>query len=176
MVFHWSLSDSKSLQVFRILLSILAYLNNAVVWKVSTRPLISNSSSPFINPLVTVPWAPFRVGINVTFIFHSFPFPNTVELLILLLTSFTIWSAGTAKFTILQVLFFFFVDYYEIWLSGQNKGISKYLKITEEFVILIFRDIFWVVHISLLCVVNFKFLAQFTVDHPVVSSLILFLR
>ena len=38
MVFHWSLSDSKSPQVSRTLLSILAVLNNAVVWIVSTRP------------------------------------------------------------------------------------------------------------------------------------------
>ena len=38
MVFHWSLSDSKSPQVSRTLLSILAVLNNAVVWMVSTRP------------------------------------------------------------------------------------------------------------------------------------------
>ena len=31
MVFHWSLSDSKSPQISRTLLSILAVLNNAVV-------------------------------------------------------------------------------------------------------------------------------------------------
>ena len=37
MVFHWSLSDSKSPQVSRTLLSILTVLNNAVVWLVSTR-------------------------------------------------------------------------------------------------------------------------------------------
>ena len=35
-VYHWSLSDSKSPQVSRTLLSILAGLNNAVVWTVST--------------------------------------------------------------------------------------------------------------------------------------------
>ena len=38
MIFHWSLSDSKSPQVSRTLLSILAVLNNAVVRLVSTRP------------------------------------------------------------------------------------------------------------------------------------------
>ena len=43
MVFHWSLSDSKSPQVSRTLLSILAVLNNAVVWMVSTRPPTSKS-------------------------------------------------------------------------------------------------------------------------------------
>ena len=72
MVFHWSLSDSKSLQVFRTLLSILSSLNNAVVSMVSTRPPTSKSSSPFNSPLVTVPKAPIRIGIIVTFMFHSF--------------------------------------------------------------------------------------------------------
>ena len=67
MVFHWSLSDSKSPQVSRTLLSILAGLNNAVVWMVSARPAISKSSSPFINTLVTVPRAPITIGINATF-------------------------------------------------------------------------------------------------------------
>ena len=46
MVFLWSLSDSKSPQVSRTLLSILADLNNAVVRMVSTRVFISKSSSP----------------------------------------------------------------------------------------------------------------------------------
>ena len=45
MVFHWSLSDSKSPRDSRTLLSILADLNNAVVWMVSTCPLISKSSN-----------------------------------------------------------------------------------------------------------------------------------
>ena len=66
MVFHWSLSDSKSPQVSRTLLSILAVLNNAVVWMVSTRPPTSKSSSPFSNPLVIVPNAPITIGIIVT--------------------------------------------------------------------------------------------------------------
>ena len=72
MVFHWSLSDSKSPQVSRTLHSILAVLNNAVVWIVSTRPPTSKSSSPFSNPLVTVPNAPITIGIIVTCMFHSF--------------------------------------------------------------------------------------------------------
>ena len=39
---------------------------------VSTRPLICKSSSPCTNPLVIVPCTPIRVGITVTFMFHSF--------------------------------------------------------------------------------------------------------
>ena len=132
MVAHLSLNDSKSLQVPRTFLSILADLNNAVVWMVSTRPhfsvlqslsnpiiiiiesftseladglsldselqqvsssllvssqysgrsqlckivstrpVISKSSSPYTHPFVIVPKAPFTIGISVTFIFHSF--------------------------------------------------------------------------------------------------------
>ena len=72
MVFHWSLSDSKSPQVSRILLSILAVLNNVIVWMVSTRPPTSKSSSPFSNPLVTVPKAPITIGIIVTCMFLIF--------------------------------------------------------------------------------------------------------
>ena len=72
MVFHWILSDSKSFQVSRTLFSILAVLNNVVVWMVSTRPPTSMSSSPFSNPLVTVINAPITIGIIVIFIFHSF--------------------------------------------------------------------------------------------------------
>ena len=53
MVFHYSLSDSMSSQLSRTLLSIMAVLNNAVVWMVSTRPSASKSSIPFNNPLVT---------------------------------------------------------------------------------------------------------------------------
>ena len=75
MVFHWSLSECKSPQISRTLLSILAVLNNAVVWMVSTRLPTSNSSSPFSIPLVTVPNAPITIGIIVTYIFHSFSIP-----------------------------------------------------------------------------------------------------
>ena len=66
------LSDSKSPEVFRTFLSILAVLNNVVVWMVSTRPPTSKSSSPFSNPFVTVPKVPITIGIIVTSKFHSF--------------------------------------------------------------------------------------------------------
>ena len=72
MVFHWSLSDSKSPQVSRTRLRILAVLSNAVIWIVSTRPPTSKSSGPFNNPLVIVPRAPITIGTIVTFMFHSF--------------------------------------------------------------------------------------------------------
>ncbi len=101
--FHRSLSDSKSPQVSRTLLSILAVLNNVVVWMVSTRPPTSKSSSPFSNPLVTVPSAPITIGIIVTCMLHSF-FNSLARSRYLSFFShsfsFILWSAGTAKSTI----------------------------------------------------------------------------
>ena len=105
MVFHWSMSDSKSPQVSRTLLSILAVLNNAVVWMVSTRPPASKSSSPFNNPLVTIPKTPITIGTIVHFMFHSFFFNSFFSHSF----RFILWSAGTAKSTILQILSFFFL-------------------------------------------------------------------
>ena len=125
MVFHWSLSDSKFPQVSRTLLTILAVLNNVVVWMVSTRLPTSKSSSPFSNPLVTVPNAPIIIRIIVTSMFHSF-FNYLARSRYLSFFShsfsFILWSAVTAKSIILQVLsfFFFFVDYYQVWSSGRD--------------------------------------------------------
>ena len=108
MVFHWSLSDSKSPQVSRTLLPILAVLNNAVVWMVSTRPPTSKSSSPFSNPLVTLPKAPITIGTIVTFMFHSF-FNSLARSRYLSYFShsfsFILCSAGIAKST-------FFLSFY----------------------------------------------------------------
>ena len=110
MVFHWRLSDSKSPQVSRTLLSILPVFTNAVVWMVSSRPPTSKSSRPFKNPLVTVPKAPITIGIIVTFMFHSF-FNSLARSRYLSLFShsfsFILWSAGTAMSAILQIFFFF---------------------------------------------------------------------
>ena len=114
MVFHWSLSDSKSPQVSRTLLSIPAVLNRAEVWMVSTWLPTFKSSSPFRNPLVTVPNAPITIGIIVTCMFHSF-FNSLARSRYLSFFShsfsFILWSTRTAKSAVLQVLFFF-VDYY----------------------------------------------------------------
>ena len=63
-------------QVSRTLLSVLADLNNAAVWMVSTRPRISKSSNPFINHSVTVPRVPITNSINVTVHCSHLPFNN----------------------------------------------------------------------------------------------------
>ena len=121
MVFHWSLSDSKSPQVSRTLLNILAHLSNAVVWMVSTRLPTSKSPSLFINPLMIVPRAPITIGINVTFMFHRFfnPLVRSRYLSFFSLSfNFSLWSAGTAQFC--KFSFFFFVDYYKVWSSDRD--------------------------------------------------------
>ncbi len=122
MVFLWSLSDSKSPQVSRTLLSIVAVLRNSVVWIVSIRPPTSKSSSPFSNPLVTVPNAPITIGIIVTIMFYSFFNSQARSMYLSFFShsfSFILWSAVIAKSTILQI-FFFFVDYYKIWSSDRD--------------------------------------------------------
>ena len=109
MVFHRSLSGSKSPHVSRSLLSILPVLSNGVVLMVYTRPPTSKSSSPFNNPFVTVPNAPITIGIIVTFMIHSF-FNSIARWRYLSFFSFSfsfsLWSVGTAKSTTWLVLFF----------------------------------------------------------------------
>ena len=83
------MSDSKSPQISRTLFNILVDLNNAVVWTVSTCPVISKSSSPCTNPLETIPRAPITIDIIITFMFHSFSIPQQgVKVLIPLFTLF----------------------------------------------------------------------------------------
>ena len=61
---------------------------SVVVWMVSPCPLISKSSSLF-NHSMTVPRASITVGINATFMFHSFfHFPSKVSVFIFLFTFF----------------------------------------------------------------------------------------
>ena len=113
MAFPGSLSDSKSPQVSGTRLRILAVLSNAVAWIVSTRPPTSKSSWPFNNPLVIVPKAPITIGTIVTLMFHSFfnSLPRSRYLSFFAHSfRFILWSAGTAKSTVLQILFFLLIN------------------------------------------------------------------
>ena len=117
------------------LFSVFWPLSEMVIWIVSTRPPTSKSSRPFNNPLVIEPKAPITIGTIVTFMFHSF-FNSLARLKYLSFFShffsFILWSAGTAKSTILQILcffflffffcfcFFFVVDYYKVLSSGRD--------------------------------------------------------
>ena len=88
---------------------------------VSTRPPPSKSSRPFNNRLVTVPKAPITIAIFVTFVFYSF-FNSLARSTYLPhfshSFSFILWSAGTAKSTILRLFFFFFFFLLIIIRSG----------------------------------------------------------
>ena len=128
-VFHWRLSDSKSPQVLRILLSILAVFKNAVVGMVSISPPITNSSSPLSKTLQSIPSASITLCITVTLIFHSFLAIWEIKILVSLSLIFILWSTVTAKSTIRRVLFFlflffffffFFVNYVEVWSSTRD--------------------------------------------------------
>ena len=85
---HWSLRDSKSPQVSKTLFNIMVDLNNAVVLRVSTCPLISKSSIHFTSPLTFIHSAPTTICITVNFMFHSFLFSSLVKILISLFAFF----------------------------------------------------------------------------------------
>ena len=95
MVFRWSLSGSRSHQISRTLLSILAILNNAIILMVSARLPTSKSSNPFNNPLVTVPKALITIGIIVPFMFHCFSSILQQDRYIFLFTFFQFYSVVT---------------------------------------------------------------------------------
>ena len=112
MVSHYSSSDSNSPSVSWALLRILAVFYTAVVWMVSTRPPNSKSSSPFNNPLITVPKTPITIGIIITFIFHSFS-NSQAKLRFLSFFSYSFsfipCSVGKTKSSTLQIISFFFL-------------------------------------------------------------------
>ena len=113
MVFHFllSLSDSKFPQVSRIFLNIQAEFNNVVVWMVFARPSISDSSKPFNKHLGIVSRTPITIDIAFTLMFQIF-FSSLARSKYFSLFSFSFmfaqWSAGTAKSTIRQVVFFIY--------------------------------------------------------------------
>ena len=173
MVSHWSLSDNKSPQV-----SSLADLNNAVAWTVSTRPVISKSSSPCTNLLVIVPRARITIGLIVTFMFHNFlNFPCKSEVHIPIFLFFEFHSVVCRESKILNPASSLF-----LWIiirSGRLTQIRWSPCISKEFVCHIPQDRFWVVHIPFVRMVEFQLLEQFPMDHlahPIVPSLIPFLR
>ena len=97
-VLYWSLCDSKSPQI-SMTLSILTYLNNAIVWIVITHPPISSSSSTLSYFWGTIPSTPITVGITITLIFccffFSFPAKSkylSLFLLSLIFTSVVHWD------------------------------------------------------------------------------------
>ena len=81
-------------------------------------------------PLVTVSKAPITIGIIVTFMFHSF-FNSLARSRYLSLFShsfiFTLWSAGTAKSTILQIFFFLLIIIRSgLWAESHPERFSQH--------------------------------------------------
>ena len=148
---------------------------------VTTRPPTSKSSSPFSNPLGTVPNEPITIGIIVTFMFHSF-FKSLARSRYLSFYShsfiFILWSAWTAKSTILQILFFFcwLLLGLVFWPRLGDPSVCQSPKGVH--VCHFLGHMHQVVHISFVRMVKFQFLAHLPVDHlvdPVVSCLIFLL-
>ena len=133
MVFHWSLSDSKSPQVSRTLLSILADLSNAVVWMVSFLSLVSLPQF-FFKLLESVPSAPVTTSITVTYVFHIFFCFLLLFFFTLCLYFRLLLSTVTVKSTRWQILFFLLINIQSGLL------IHLYLKIPENFMRLILFD------------------------------------
>ena len=125
MVFHRSLNGSKSPQVSRNLLCILANLNKAVVWMVSTRPLISKSSSSDINTLATVSSALITNSITVTLMFKnvSFPWQGLRTYPYFLFLSSGQQSPQFGKFSFLLSITYYYHFFIEFFTSSLADGL-----------------------------------------------------
>ena len=167
MVFHWSLSDSKSPQVFRALLSILAILNKVLLWIVSTRPPTSKSSSPFSNPLVTVPNAPITIGIIVTYMFHSFFNSLARSTYLSLFQFYSVVSRDSKVDNVAISLFLLLLIIIRSALLAKIRLSVCMSKPRRELMCVIFYDKCWVVHIPFVRMVKFKFLAHLPVEMSV---------
>ena len=128
-----NLNDGKSSQDSRTLLTIPANLCNAVVWMVSARPPISNSSNLFTKSLGTVPSAPITIGITVTIIFHSYFSGLTRSKYLTHISFFFFLLCGLPRrqsslfglvflYSVFLFIYFisFFVSYHKVWSSGQD--------------------------------------------------------
>ena len=112
--------ESEWQQVFSSHLDSSQYLNNSVV---STRPLISKSSFPFIIPLMVVPRKSIIIGISSHLCPHRFfsSLARSTNLsLFSLFFNFTVTGRQNSLFSRFFSLFFFVFDYYYIWSFGQK--------------------------------------------------------
>ena len=162
MDFPWSLSDCKSPQVSTTHSSILADLNNAEVWIVSTRPPISKSSSPCTNPLVTVTRTPITTGTTVTFMFHSF-FNSLVRSSYLSFFSLSFSKVHNFANSLVVIVIVIVVVVVVVIRSGRLAEIRRSVCISkfQRSLCFILQDRFWVEHIPFVRMVKFQFLALF---------------
>ena len=112
--------------LLKTLLSILVDRDNAVVWMVSARPLISESSSPFTKPFRIILSALITIGITVTFMFHS------SQAKFKYLSFFDFYSIrrrdGKVHYSARSLSFCFFVvvvDYHKVWRCPWCNGYPR---------------------------------------------------
>ena len=123
------LSDSKSPQAPRTLLSILADPRNAVVWIASILPLIFNPSYLFLKSVVTVSSASTSTGITFTIMFHSiffFALWQSPSICVSFRFYFHFEVRRTAKSTWWQVLFSYELSLgLVVWLGLDDSFVSQ---------------------------------------------------
>ena len=110
MVFHWSLSDSKSPQVSRTLLSILTDLNNDICkldgFCLSYFQVLQFLYQSFGDCIKSTNYKWYHRNFHVPQFFNSRTKSRSLFFFIVYF-SFTLWSVGRVKSTIRQVLLFF---------------------------------------------------------------------
>ena len=137
MIFSWKLSDNEFPQVFITLLSILADLNNAVVWMISARPLIQLflTPPPATKPLGIVPSAPTTIDVTVKFMFHSF-FRSLANFNDLFLFSFFNWFSLYGPLGRQSPLFgkfsFFVNNYFTLFHTSVRWWFSTRVRVTAS--------------------------------------------
>ena len=132
LVFHWSLSDTKSPQIFSTLLNCLADLNSAVIWIVSVRPLISNFSSLYY--FLGSRFERIQVYFGLRSIFELLEFFFHVIYQFGFSVMFFLFSYSTSK------LFCYLLK----WVLVCPRALSTYLLIEFSFVILEYLVLFGV--------------------------------
>ena len=172
MVSYWSLSDSKSLQISRTLLSILADFNNEVVWMVSIHSPIFKFSILFYKALETAPSVPITISITVTVMLHSFFKADYLSLFYLSLVFHSLIRCDFTKWLVLPIFFFFFgflfVNYLLVWFSGQDEAICLYPR-----ELCVSHSSGQILVCAFSSMAKFQSLAQFLVDHLPPSSRVL---
>ena len=150
MVFHWSSSDSKSLQVYRTYHSILTDLNSVVVWIISTLLLFPSLSLPLpflwglfyghklrlVTPLHVFFLVTPSHSRPIAFFFSILYYGLRTYISFCFLPNLLCFLLGRPQFGwfsflfhFISFLFIYFVDYHDVWSSGRNYIICLYLKI-----------------------------------------------
>ena len=108
--FHWSLNNSKSPQLSKTISCILASFGNAVVWTVLFLLQITGSPSTFLRFFEIVPEVQLWLVSLSTSCYKIFsPLRQGPGIFPVFFFLYILWSAGTAKSTYEQVLFFLLI-------------------------------------------------------------------